>query len=184
MAYDFTSFDTKLQAAREWLALEYQSLRTGRATPNFLDTISVEAYGSYSPLRQVANVSVEDAKTLRVSPYDPSLAKDIERSIVAADLGVGVTVADTSVRVIFPELTTERRAELVKVAKQKLEDARITVRTARHEAIENIDVQEKEGGMGEDEVFRLKEEVQKKVDTLNATLEEQFNKKESEMMTL
>lgn len=183
MAYDFKEFDGKLHAAREWLTTEYLSLRTGRATPTFLDSVMVEAYGSHSPLKQVANVGVEDAKTLRITPYDPSLAKDIERAIAAADLGVGVTVADTSVRVIFPELTMERREELVKVAKQKLEEARITVRSARHEVMEHIETQQDGGEFGEDEMFRLKEDVQKKVDAANAALEEQFIKKETEMLS-
>lgn len=182
MTYDFSQLDGKLTHAEQWLTGEYQGLRTGRATPAVLDGVHVDAYGSRMPLKQVANVSVEDAKTLRVAPFDAGLTKDIERAIAAADLGVGTSVSDTTLRVTFPELTTERRGELVKVAKAKLEDARVTVKGARNEAMENIDKKETDGEINEDEKFRFKEEVQKKIDAANKKLEETFKKKEGEMM--
>jgi len=182
MAYDFSGMDQKLAGAKEWLQQEYQSLRTGRAAPGLLDGVHVDAYGSRMPLKQVANVGVEDARTLRVNPYDAGLLKDIERAIAAADLGVGTSVADTTVRVSFPELTTERRSELVKVAKGKLEEARITVKGIRNEAVSSIEKQEAAGEITEDEKFRFKEEAQKKIDAANKDLEELFKKKEEEMM--
>ena len=89
MDYDFKPLDTKLADAKEWLAKEYRSLRTGRASPAILDSVMVSAYGSMTPLKQVGNVSTEDARTLRVSAYDPGVIKDIERAISAANLGVG-----------------------------------------------------------------------------------------------
>jgi ribosome recycling factor len=179
--YDFKTVDGKFTAAREWLGKEYRGLRTGRATPAILDGISVSAYGSMTPLKGVANVSVEDARTLRVSPYDPSLAKDIERAIAAANLGVG-TVADSSgVRVTFPELTVERREQLVKIAKGKLEEARAAIRVARDEAWKDIQNKEKEAVLTEDDKFALKEELQKKVDAVNGELEKAFESKEKEM---
>ncbi len=181
MNYQFTDVDQKLAAAREWLAREYKGLRTGRAAPAILDSISVSAYGSMVPVKQVATVSVEDARTLRVSPFDPSILKDIERAISAANLGVGTSADGSSVRVTFPELTTERRQELVKVAKHKLEEARAAVRVARDEAKKDIQEAEKEGGMGEDEKFRIVEELQKHVDAANLELEKAFDSKEKEM---
>ena len=181
MNYDFTGLDQKLAAAREWLAREYKGLRTGRAAPAILDSISVTAYGSMVPLKQVANVSVEDARTLRIAPFDPSILKDIERSVAGANLGLGTSADGTSVRVTFPELTSERRQELVKVAKHKLEEARAAVRVARDESKKEVQEAEKEGGMGEDEKFRIVEDMQKRVDAANADLEKAFDSKEKEM---
>lgn len=179
--YDFKLFDGKIAGAREWLGKEYQGLRTGRAAPAILDGVMVSAYGSMTPLKQVGNVGVEDARTLRVSAYDAGLIKDIERAIVAANLGVGTSSDGSSVRVSFPELTSERREQLVKIAKGKLEEARTTVRLARDEAWKEIQEREKEGTLTEDDKFSLKEELQKKVDAANNDLEAAFDKKESEM---
>lgn len=181
MAYDFKPLDTKLTGAKEWLQREYQGLRTGRAAPAILDGIQIQAYGSLMPLKQLATVSVEDARSLRVQAFDPSVIKDIERAITQADLGVSTGSDGAGVRVSFPELSGERREQLIKLAKQKLEDARATVRVARDECWKDIQAQEKEGGMGEDEKFRLKDEMQKKVDSTNEELNKLFEKKEQEM---
>ncbi len=181
MAYDFKPFEAKLGGAKEWLSREYQGLRTGRATPAILDGISVQAYGSMMPLKQVATVGVEDARSLRIQAFDQGLVKDIERAITAADLGVGIGSDAAGVRVTFPELTGDRREQLIKLAKGKLEDARTTVRQAREECWKEIQDQEKEGTLTEDDKFRLKDEMQKKVDDMNGELEKAFEKKESEM---
>jgi len=181
MAYDFKEFEQKVAGTREWLAKEYRGLRTGRASPAILDGIQVQAYGSLMPLKQVGNVSVEDARTLRVTAYDASILKDIEKAIANANLGLGVSAASTDVRVSFPELTADRRAQLIKAAKAKLEDARTAVRVSRDECWKDIQAKEEEGGMGEDEKFRLKDELQKKVDAANAELEKSFESKEKEM---
>lgn len=183
MSYDFKNLDGKLAAAKEWLLREFQGLRTGRAAPAILDGISVQAYGSMMPLKQVATIGVEDARSLRVQAFDQSIIKDIERAITQADLGVGIGSDASGVRVTFPELTGERREQLIKLAKGKLEDARTTVRLAREEAWKEIQDQEKEGGMGEDEKFRLKDEMQKKVDDANGELQKVFDKKEAEMQS-
>lgn len=182
MAYNFSSLDTHLQSAQEWLQREYKTLRTGRASPAILDGVHVSAYGSMMPMKQVATVSTEDARTLRVAPFDTSLIKDIERGITEADLGLGITTDSSGIRVSFPELTGERRAEFVKIAKAKLEEARTTVRVARDDCWKDIQEKEKEGGMSEDDKFRGKEDMQKKVDAMNAALESLFDKKEKEMM--
>ncbi len=182
MAYDFKQLDSKLVGTKEWLASEYQSLRTGRAAPSLLDGVQVEAYGSRTPLKQVANVGVEDPRTLAVSPFDPGLLKDVERAITAANLGVGTSVNGQIIRVSFPELTTERRTELVKVAKAKLEDSRVAVRGIRNEISDDIEAKEKAGEISEDEKFRLKEDMQKKIDVANQGLEQLFKRKEDEMM--
>lgn len=181
MQYDFTLFDQKIASAREWLAREYRGLRTGRASPAILDGISVSAYGSAMPLKQVANVGIEDARTLRVTAWDASIAKDIERAISAANLGVGTSADSSGIRVTFPELTAERRGELVKVAKHKLEEARATVRVARDLAWKEIQEKERAGEITEDDKFRGKEDLQKRVDKINANLEKAFESKEKEM---
>jgi ribosome recycling factor len=181
MAYDFSTLEQKLTDAKQWLAKEYQGLRTGRATPAILDSVSVQAYGSNMPLKQVANVGVEDARTLRITAWDQGLVKDIERGITAANLGLGVVADGAGIRVMFPELTAERREQLVKAAKAKLEESRAAVRVARDECWKDIQAKEEEGGMGEDEKFRLKDDLQKKIDTTNADLEKSFDKKEEEM---
>lgn len=181
MAYDFSQFDSKVAGAKDWLAKEYQGLRTGRAAPAILDGVSVMAYGSQMPLKQVANVGVEDARTLRITAYDASIIKDIEKSISAANLGLGVVADGAGLRVMFPELTADRREQLIKAAKQKLEEARATVRVARDECWKDIQAKEEEGGMGEDEKFRLKDDLQKRVDAMNGDLEKAFDRKEEEM---
>lgn len=181
MDFDFKPLDTRLKEAREWLAREYSGLRTGRAAPAILDNVQVSAYGSLMPLKQVGNISVEDARTLRVSAFDAGIIKDIERAITAANLGVGTTSDGATVRVSFPELTSERREQLVKFAKQKLEEARTSVRLARDESWKQIQEREREGTLTEDDKFALKDDLQKRVDKANEELEKAFESKETEM---
>jgi len=181
MAYNFSPFKQSIKEAEEWLRREYTGIRTGRATPAILDVVKVEAYGSEMTITQLANVSIEDARMLRISPWDASQTKAIEKGLQISGLGLSVVVDDKGIRVMFPELTSDRRAALVKIAKQKLEDARVTLRTEREKVIKELDKQKKEGTMSEDEQFRLKAELQKMVDDTSKTLEEIFNKKEKEI---
>jgi ribosome recycling factor len=181
MPYDFKQFDAKMSAAKEWLSKEFRNFRTGRANPAILDSVSASAYGSMMPLKQLAQIGVEDARTIRVQPFDASTLKDIERAITAANLGVGTSSDGQIVRVSFPELTGERRTELVKMAKAKLEEARTTIRVARDEAWKEIQEREREKKMTEDDKFSLKDELQKKVDKANEDLESAFEDKEAEM---
>jgi len=179
--FDLKPFDEKIAAAKEWLAKEYRGLRTGRAAPAILDGIQVSAYGSMMPLKQVGNVGVEDARTLRVSAYDAGLIKDIERAIAGANLGVGTSSDGASVRVSFPELSGERREQMVKFAKGKLEEARTTVRLARDESWKLVQEREREGTLTEDDKFQLKDELQKRIDKANEDLQSAFESKEKEM---
>jgi ribosome recycling factor len=156
-------------------------VRTGRATPTLLDSVKPEAYGVRTPLTQLASVSVEDARTLRVIPWDKSLVKAVEKGIVEADLGVGTSVDDMGLRISFPELTAERRTALKKIAGEKLEHTKVTLRSHRTDAIHEIEAAEKAGGMGKDEVARLKSEVQKLIDTGNEALEKLGEKKDLEI---
>lgn len=179
--YDFEPFTQKTQGVLEWLQKEYRGLRTGRAAPALVDGITVESYGTRMPLNQIANIGVEDARTLRVTPWDASQVKDVEKAITSANLGVGVSSDEKSVRVTFPELTAERRESLIKLAKEKLEEARQSIRSAREEMWSDIQSKEKEGELTEDEKFRYKDELQNRVDKANKELDDLFQKKETEI---
>ncbi len=181
MAYNFSPFKQNIKETEEWLKKEFAGIRTGRATPAILDSVKVEAYGSFMSISQLANISVEDAKSMRVNPWDASQIKAIEKAIATSDLGLSVAVDDKGVRITFPELTSERRQSLIKVAKQKLEDARIRLRSEREKIQKDIEKQEKEGKMGEDEKFRLKTELQKLLDDGNKNLDSLLEKKEKEI---
>ncbi|MDO8594859.1 MAG: ribosome recycling factor [bacterium] len=179
--YNFSTFTTKAKDVHEWLAKELAGLRSGRATPAVLDSVQVESYGAKMPIKHLATISLEDARTLRITPFDTAVSKDIEKAIALANLGFSVSVDEKGVRVHFPDLTSERRTALMKVAKEKLEASRIHMRQIRDEIIKDIEAKEKEGGMGEDEKFRLKKEVDKLSDAENKKLQEAFERKEREI---
>ena len=181
--YDFSKFKQKIKEIEEWLKREFAGVRTGRATPTLLDGILVESYGSKVPINQVGNISVEDPRMIRISPWDATMSKNIEKAIGAANLGIAVALDDRGVRVTFPELTAERRTQIVKLAKEKLEHAKVSVRMAREDVLKDIQNKEKEGGLGKDDVARFKTELQKHVDAANKMLEEQFSKKEKEILS-
>lgn len=182
MQYNFSNFRTGLKRVEEFLSKEYSQLNVGRASPMVLDGVSVESYGSYLPIKNLASVSIEDPKTLRIAPWDKNQIKDIEKAILASNLGLSIAVDDVGIRVIFPQLTTETREKLVKVLKEKLEESRISVRQEREQIWNDVQTKEKEGKMTEDEKFRAKEELQKIIDETNKNLEAIFAKKEKEMM--
>lgn len=181
MAYDFSKLKTNIKETEEWLVRELSGVRTGRATPTLLDGIKPEAYGTRTPIRELANISVEDARTLRIIPWDKELLKVIEKGIADADLGISVSTDDQGLRIAFPELTSERRTQLSKIAGDKTEQAKVTLRTHRTDAIKALDAAEKAGGMGEDEVVRLKAEIQKLIDAGTDTLARTLLKKETEI---
>ncbi len=181
MAYDFSSFKEKLEGIQEWLSTEYTSVRTGRATPAILDSIYLDSYGTRTPIKHVASISIEDARTIRVAPWDKGQVKGIEKAIGEANLGLSVSSDSMGVRVFFPELTAERRAALLKVTREKLEHARVSVRAERDDVWSEIQTLEKEGEIPEDEKFSLKEEMQKFVDQANAKLEEMSERKGKEI---
>ncbi len=179
MAYNFSSAKEEFKKVEEWLRNEFGQLHTGRATPLVLDGVYVDAYGTPQPVKNVASISVEDPKTLRVAPWDKSHIKEIEKSVQAANLGLSVATDDQGLRVIFPMLTTETRQKLVKVLKEKLEDARISVRKVRESIMDDMKAAE----LPEDDARRAKDELQKIVDEANKSLEAVFEKKEKEVMS-
>jgi ribosome recycling factor len=175
------SYKERLQGVIAWLEKEFTGIRTGQATPALLDSIRVESYGSLLPLNQVGSVGIEDARTLRISPWDQSQVKAVEKAITDADLGLSIATDSSGLRLIFPELTGERRQQIVKLAKSKYEDARVSVKAVRDEAMKLVDAQEKAGELSQDEKFATKEAIQKAVDATNQALEMRFNAKEVEI---
>ena len=182
MAYNFSKVEIDKNAIVEWLKGEYRSVQTGRATPQVLDLVHIEMYGARTPLAHAGSITVEDPRTIRVAPWDKTIISTMEKAINDADLGLSVTSDSEGLRVHFPMLTTETRQKLVKLLKDRLEDARVKVRALREETNKDIDMKKKEGAFGEDEQHRYRDELQKIVDGVNAQLEELFEKKEKEVM--
>ncbi len=182
MAYQFSTFKTRIADIEEWLRKELTLLRTGRATAAILDEISVESYGSFMPIAHVGNIAMEDPRTLKVTPWDKGQIKAIEAAIQKADIGLSVVSDSDGLRVIFPELTSERRAQIVKLLHGKLEEARISLRKEREAVLNDLKTKEKEGNISEDEHFKAKEELQKLMDEGNGKLEGMAKKKESDIV--
>lgn len=179
--YNFAEFKTRVNGIEEWLKKELSLLRTGRATSAILDAITVESYGAQSPIAHVGNVTMEDARTLRIAPWDKTQVKAIESAIQKANLGLSVASDDNGLRVIFPELTGERRVQITKLLHAKLEDARISLRKEREGVLADCKQKEKDGELSEDEHRKTKEELQKQVDEMNRRFEQLAEKKEKEI---
>lgn len=171
----------KLQATGDWLRGEYSGIRTGQAAPGFLDNIKVDSYGVKVPINQVGSIGIEDARTLRIAPWDTDSIAAIERAIIDADLGVGVVTDSSGIRITFPELTGERRERLLKLAKQKLEEARVRVRSSRDDMMKSIDARVKNKEVGDDDARRERDNVQKQIDEANKKLESLYDEKEKEI---
>lgn len=182
MNYNFSSFKQSTSELEDWLKKEFSTIRTGRANSSVLDGVLVDMYGSKMPISQLATISTEDARSIRIVPWDKTSSKEIEKAVTVANLGLSVTVDDKGLRIIFPELTSDRRVSLVKIAKQKLEDAKITLRNEREKVIKDIDNKQKEGQISEDDKFRIKNDLQKMVDDIGKNLETNFTKKEKEIL--
>lgn len=178
MQYNFSNFKLDIIKVSEFLSREYSQLNIGRASPMVLDSVSIESYGSRVPLKNIASVSIEDPKTLRIVPWDKNQIKEIEKSVLASNLGLSLAVDGSGIRVIFPQLTTETRQSLIKVLKDKLEESRITVRKERERILDDI----KNGSLTEDEKFKAKEDLQKIIDEANQNLLNIFEKKEKEVL--
>lgn len=181
MSYNFSNFLTKAKSIEAWLQNEYQNIRTGRASTSFLDQVRIESYGDMVPLSNVASIGIEDAKCIRVSPWDTGLIKAIEKAVIIADLGVSTSVDEKGLRIIFPDLTGERRLQLVKLAKEKLEDAKVSLRQERNAINDDMNSQKKNGEMSEDEVTRSKKDFDKHIETATMNLDALFAKKEKEI---
>lgn len=176
--YDFTQTKEDLDKSIQWLQTEYGNIHTGQASPVILDSIKIESYGSLQPVKNVASITAEDPRTLRVTPWDKTHVTLIDKAITAADLGLSVSIDGAGLRVHFPQLTEETRAKIVKALKLKLEEARVTVRKEREGAIKNIESEI----ASEDEQKVAKEKLQKMIDDTNQKLETIFKEKEEKTM--
>lgn len=181
MIYNFQDLKKGLNSAHQWLLKEFNGLRTGRATPALLDAVLVELYGSRAPLSSFSSMNVEDARTIRLTPWDQSQIVSIEKAITQDNLGVSVIVDEKGLRVVFPELTSERRTSLIKIAKDKLEESKIRVRQEREKVLKDLHEKEKSGILGRDEMERHKNEMEKIVKEAVGKLEDLFEKKEAEI---
>lgn len=165
------------------LRVELASLRTGRATPALVEDLEVEVYGRYQPLKALAAISVPESRSLLIQPWDKSVLPAIEKAVQTAPLGLNPIADKDAIRLVLPIMTEERKKDLVKSLKEKLEHARIRVRQVRDEAKKAIDVEEKAKKISEDEKFRRRQEVEKVVGQENKKLDELGKRKEAEIMT-
>ncbi|MFC4000689.1 ribosome recycling factor [Prauserella oleivorans] len=181
---DETLFDAeeKMEKAVSVAKEDLSSVRTGRATPAMFSRIVVEYYGAPTPLNQLASVNIPEARMAVIKPYDTSQLATIEKAIRDSDLGVNPTNDGTIIRVVIPQLTEERRKEMVKVAKSKGEDARISIRSVRRKAKEELDRIARDGEAGEDEVARAEKELQNLTDKYVHQVEELVKHKEAELL--
>ena len=176
--------DDKMGQAVEAVRREFNTVRTGKATPTLLDTVRVQAYGSTMPLNQVANVSAPEANLLVVQPYDQNVAEDIAHSIQKADLGLNPSVDGGVVRVPVPPLTEERRKEMTRLLHDMAEEGRISVRQVRQHAKNRLQEMEREGEISEDDYHRFLEDLQETTDRHVEKIDELLEKKEDEVMTV
>ncbi len=176
--------DTRMQKTIEVLKTELTKIRTGRASASLLDHISVEYYGSEVPLSQVANISVEDARTLSVTPWEKPMVQEIEKAIMTSDLGLNPMSAGTVIRVPVPPLTEERRRDLVKIVKNEAENTRIAIRNIRRDANSDFKSLEKEKEISEDDERRAQDRIQKLTDRYIKEVEVVLDKKEQDLMAI
>lgn len=172
----------RMQKAVETVIDNFKKLRTGRAHTSLLDHLTVEYYGSEVPLSQVANVTASDARTLSITPWEKSMVGPIEKAIMNSDMGLNPATAGTIIRVPLPQLTEERRRDMVKVVKQEAENGRIAVRNVRRDVLGDIKSLLKDKEISEDDEHRAQEDVQKLTDKYVAQIDEQMESKEREMM--
>lgn len=174
--------ESRMQKSVDALSHELLKIRTGRAHPSLLDHLTVPYYGNPTPLKQVANVSVEDSRTLVVTPWEKDMVKAVEKAIMTADLGLNPSTAGTVIRIPMPALTAERRRDLVRIVKQEAEGARVAVRNIRRDA--NSDFKEllKEKEVSEDECRRAEDNIQKLTDAYVAKIDQVLATKETELM--
>lgn len=176
--------EEKMTKTCENLDGEFSNIRAGRANPNLLNRIMVEYYGTPTPMQQVGNISVPEPRIIQINPWEKSLLKAIEKAILASDLGITPTNDGTSIRLVFPELTEERRKELVKDLKKKGEAAKVAVRNVRRDANDTLKKMEKSTDITEDERKEGEEKIQKMTDKYVAKIDKSVENKSKEIMTV
>ena len=176
------NLEEKMQKALEHLDSEFQGIRTGRAHPGLVDSVKVDYYGSPTPIKQLATVTVPEARVLVIAPFDKSATKLIEKAILAANIGITPNVDGNNIRLVVPELTGERRKEFVKMASKVAEDTKVALRNIRRDANDAYKKQEKASEITEDDLKKLLDDAQKTTDKFIAKVDEEFKKKEKEIL--
>ena len=177
------AFDEKMQKTIEFLEEDYASIRAGRANPHLLDKIKVDYYGTPSGLNAVANISVPEARIIQIQPWEAKMVKEISKAILASDLGITPTDDGRVIRLVFPELTEERRKQLAKDIKKKGEDAKVAVRNIRRDGNDSFK-KLKGTDVSEDEIAELEEDLQKMTDKFVKKIDEAVEEKSKEIMTV
>ena len=176
-----TQYEEKMTKTVENLEGEYATIRAGRANPNILNKIKVEYYGVPTPMQQLANITVPEARTLMIAPWEPSLVKAIEKAILNSDLGLTPNNDGKNIILNFPELTEERRKEIVKDIKKKGENAKVAIRNVRRDANDAIKKMEKAGDISEDELKTNEDKIQKMTDKYVGLIDKAIEKKSTEI---
>ena len=184
MSVELKEYKEKMGKSIDSLASEYTSIRAGRANPHILDKITVDYYGQPTNLQSVANISVSEARTLVIQPWEASLIKEIEKAIMVSDIGITPNNDGKVIRLSFPELTEERRKELVKDVKKKGEGAKVAIRNIRRDANDMIKKQQKANEISEDEQKDAEDEIQKMTDEFIAKIDTMVEDKSKELMTV
>ena len=184
MAVDFTDYGRRMEKALDHLQEEFGAVRAGRANPRVLDRISVEYYGSETPLNGVATISSPDARTLVVSPWDTKLLKEIEKAIQMSELGINPQNDGRVIRLIFPQLTEERRKELVKQVKKYGEEAKVAMRNIRRDGMDYVKKLKKNSEITEDEQKKAEKDLQDMLDKYTKKVDEATAVKEKELMAI
>ena len=178
------TFEEKMKKTIGNLDGELSAIRAGRANPNVLNKIVVDYYGTPTPIQQVANVSVPEARMIQIQPWEKSMVREIEKAIMTSDLGINPTNDGTTVRLLFPELTEDRRKELVKDVKKKGEAAKVAVRNIRRDANDAIKKENKAGDISDDEAKNSEDEIQKITDKYIAMIDSAIDDKTKEILTV
>lgn len=177
-------YDNKMQKSMQNLSEEFGSIRAGRANPHVLDKIRVDYYGTPTGLQQVANVSVPEPRMIQIQPWEPSMVREIEKAILSSDLGINPTNDGKVIRLVFPELTEERRKELAKDVKKKGENAKVAIRNIRRDANDALKKLGKSNEVSEDEVKQLEDDVQKMTDKYIVKVDKAVEEKTNEILTV
>ena len=178
------SYEERMKKSLQSLESEYQTIRAGRANPHLLDRIKVDYYGAPTPLQQIGNITVPEARVLMIQPWGPKMLKQIEKAILASDIGITPNNDGKAVRLVFPELTEERRKELAKDVKKKGEGAKVAVRNIRRDGNNDIKKAEKNKEISEDEQAELEEDLQKLTDKYIKEVDKAVEEKTKEIMTV
>ena len=177
-------FEDKMGKSLANLEEEFAGIRAGRANPHVLDKLRVDYYGTPSPIQSVANVSVPEPRMIQIQPWEASMVKEIEKAILSSDLGINPTNDGKLIRLVFPELTEERRKELAKDIKKKGEGAKVAVRNIRRDAIDHFKKVGKAEDISEDEIKDLEDKIQKLTDSYVAKIDKAVEAKSQEILTV